>query len=117
MGDTYRDAVEAGADIRPEMEPPEILDGFGGWYEDFWELSSERQIGMGVGPIPASAIDRHVAGWHYEDADMFRAVIRAMDGVYLEMANRRDDEPKADSEPTSARDAFRGAFGRGKRRA
>lgn len=73
------------------MEPPEILEGFGGWYEDFWRLSTERQIGMGVGPIPASAIDGHVMGWSYEDAAMFEHCIREMDGVYLMHINKADD--------------------------
>jgi len=98
----------------PELEPPEIMDGFGGWYEDFWELSTERQIGMGVGPIPASCVTRHCAGWRYDDADMFKACIRAMDAVYLGHANNPGDSaPPATEAPMSARDAFRENFGKG----
>lgn len=90
------------------MEPPEILEGFGGWYEDFWRLSTERQIGFGVGPIPASAIDRHVSGWGYEDIETFEACIRAMDGAYLMKVNGSEDAPPAEESPM---DAFRSAFG------
>lgn len=87
------------------MQSPEILDGFGGWYEDFWRLSTERQIGMGVGEIPASAIDRHVAGWGYEDAELFEFCIRRMDEVYLMKSNKTEE-----TEPTaSPREAFREA--------
>lgn len=68
------------------------MDGFGGWYEDFWRLSTERQIGFGVGPIPAHAIDRHVAGWSYEDAEVFEHCIRRMDEVYLMKSNKAEPD-------------------------
>lgn len=82
------------------------MEGFGGWYDDFWRLSTERQIGFGVGPIPASAIDKHVAGWGYEDAGMFEICIRAMDRAYLMKANSSDEAPPTDASPM---DAFRSA--------
>ena len=81
------------------------MDGYGGWYEDFWRLSTERQIGMGIGPIPASAIDRYVAEWDDEDAELFEHCIRQMDEVYL-MRQNSTDEPDASASP---RDAFRDA--------
>lgn len=105
--DAYQALKDAGASIPECLEPPEILDGFGGWYEDFFELSTERQIGMGLGPIPQSCIDARTAGWRYDDADMFSMCIRAMDAAYLAIRNG-NKEPE---EPVSARDAFRGAFG------
>ena len=80
------------------------MDGFGGWYEDFWTLSTERQIGFGLGPIPASAIERHVAGWGYEDAEMFEICIREMDRLYMRRQNKTED-----AAPVNPRDAFRGA--------
>lgn len=82
------------------------MDGYGGWYEDFWRLSSERQIGFGVGPIPASAIESHVAGWGYEDAEVFEFCIRQMDGVYLMKTNKADQDAPAHESP---QDAFRSA--------
>lgn len=82
------------------LEPPEITDGFQGWYEDFWRISSERQIGFGVGPIPASAIARHTEGWLMEDAIMFDYCIRRMDDIYLQNANRSgEDKPAITSGP------------------
>ena len=88
-----------------DLQPPEVMDGFGDWIDAFWSLSTERQIGMGVGPIPDSAIDRHAAGWGWEDADMFRFCIRQMDRVYLARATSDDAPPAAGS----AREAFRKA--------
>lgn len=87
------------------------MEGYGGWYHDFWRLSTERQIGMGIGPIPASAIDRHTQGWLIEDADMFEHCIREMDRVYLVKENSRDgtSAPPSDLAPSSPRDAFRSA--------
>jgi len=82
------------------------MEGFGGWYEDFWRLSTERQFGFGVGPIPQGRIDEHVAGWRYDDAEMFEHCIRELDGVYMKRQNKADDAPTA---PGSPMDAFRGA--------
>lgn len=82
------------------------MDGLDCWYEDFWRLSTERQIGMGAGPIPASAIDRHVAGWSYEDADAFEHCIRRMDEVYLMKANSTTEDQTQGADP---REAFRAA--------
>ena len=89
------------------------MDGFGGWYEDFWRLSTERQIGMAIGPIPASAIDRHLAVMSEDDAEVFEFCIRRMDEAYL-MKSNNTDQPEP---PASPRDAFRAATSarRGKR--
>lgn len=101
--DAYHAAVKAGAPT-DGLDPPEMPIGLYIWYEDFLELSTDRQIGMAMGTIPKSSIDAHVVGWPDEDAQMFRACIRAMDGVYL----GGDDPVSAEqAEGNSARDAFR----------
>ncbi len=107
---THSEAWQAAKEAKvtwPEaLAPPDLLDGYGGWYEDFWELSTERSSGYGAGPIPMSAIEAHVAGWRYDDADMFRAVIRAMDSAYMAIVNKvGNSEPQQEN----ARDAFRSA--------
>lgn len=100
-----KQAAEDGTEIPEELLPPDLIEGFGGWYEDFWTLSTERQIGMAEGEIPASAIAKHVEGWRYDDAEMFEHCMRQMDRVYL----RRGEEEKQDQPEVSARDAFRSA--------
>lgn len=102
-------AEKTGLSVHPSLEPPELLDGYGGWYEDFWRLSTERSFGMGVGPIPASVIDRHVEGWHYEDAEIFEVCMREMDDVYMAALNKSEDATEAPPSAMSARDAFRSA--------
>jgi hypothetical protein len=81
-----------------------LLPGAGLFLDAFWELSTDRQIGMGAGPIPAGAIERHTAGWPPCDADMFRTCIRAMDRVFLRHANGGEAEETDSDNP--ARDAF-----------
>ena len=75
--------------------------GYDGWYRDFFELSTDRQIGMAVGPIPAASIERQGR------CELFRRVIRAMDRVYLAHVRGEGDEPESDN---PARDAFRAAM-------
>lgn len=112
----YHEAAKAGFDTSA-FEPPELMMGFDGWVSDFFELSSDRQIGMGVGPIPASSIDRHTASWDYDSADMFRACIRAMDGAYMAHVNKSGsgtDNGDQGSKPMTAQEAFKAAFGGGR---
>ena len=47
----------------------------------FSELSTERQIGMSVGPIPVSAIRRHLA--EFSLPDWWLGVLRRVDNTYL----------------------------------
>lgn len=56
------------------------------YMNSFWELNTERQIGMGLGPIPSSKITEygHRVGLDSDNIDLLRAVIRRMDVVYLE---------------------------------
>lgn len=78
--------------------------GASAWYSAFWELSSDRQIGVGVGPIQYSSIRLYTAGWPPDEVTLFTRCIRAMDQIYLEHANS-DSKPKEFS-----REMFRGAF-------
>lgn len=103
---------EGGPEVPEHLLPPDTLDGFGGWYEDFFTLSTERQIGMAEGEIPASVIARHVAGWPYDDAEMFEHCMRAMDRVWLKRGEKDDEGEKPE---ISARDAFKAATADGRR--
>ncbi len=66
-------------------DKPELEQGLAFYWYAFWQLSTDRQLGMSEGPIPWSAIDR----WsqrHDIDGDEFdRLVImlKHMDVVYL----------------------------------
>ena len=87
-----------------EFIGPSLLPGYEDWFDAFYELSTDRELVMAIGPIPAASIDRQNEG------PLFRRVIRAMDGVYLAHVRGVPDAPESDN---PARDAFRAAM-RGK---
>lgn len=104
---TYRAAKDAGLEIPDEIKPPEFLPGLRLWFDDFFELSTDRQIGMAIGEIPAASIDRHTAGWLDEDREMFRICMRRMDAVFRAKPEEREE---VSDDPNAARDAFRAAM-------
>lgn len=89
-----RDALErAGKPVPDRLRMPDILPGCDEYLAAFFELSSDRQIGMAPGPLPAASIARHVQGWDQTEAERFRQVMRALDAVFL--AERpTDGKPK-----------------------
>ena len=77
---------------------PEVASHLTLIWNAFWELGTERQLGMSIGPIPGSKIREYLRdemdlhGAEYERA---RAIIRKADDAYLGMLNaRKGDEPK-----------------------
>lgn len=82
------------ADGRDTRTCPELLPGLDHWLELFWELSTDRQIGMSVGPIPSASIDREIqtSGMACDEADLFRHCMRQADKAYLEIASLDEKE-------------------------
>ena len=85
----------------PEVEPGEEF-----FIGAFFELSSCRQIGMGLGPIPWSAIVEYADRVRLA-ADvrrMFVDVMRLLDGFFLEDAEERAkrERDRAQSEAAAA---------------
>lgn len=74
------------------MEPkalqdrPEVFEHLSFVWSAWWELHTDRPMGMSVGPIPFTAIsafaDRYGVA-ELDAFDTFRELIRAMDGEYL----------------------------------
>jgi hypothetical protein len=92
MAERGRDAPGGFYD-RPEVEPHLT------WlWNAFWELGTERQLGMSIGPIPGSKIREYLRDemeLHGAEYDRARAILRKADDAYVGMLNRRkDDEPK-----------------------
>lgn len=65
---------------------PEAEDGIDWYLAAFWDLTHDRQMGAmgGAGGIPWTAIDAYADRHEVEDFDTFKAVLKALDGVYLE---------------------------------
>jgi len=92
MAERGREAP-AGFYDRPEIEPHLT------WlWNAFWELGTERQLGMSIGPIPGSKIRdylRDELDLYGPEYDRAKAVIRKADDAWCGMLNRRkEDEPK-----------------------
>ena len=84
----YRETLEKrGVPVPAHLMPPVPLPGVMGWFEAFWELSTERRF-IG-GPIPWSAID----AWPTDDPETFHACIRAADAAYLAWKPESAKEP------------------------
>lgn len=84
---------DQGAPIPPEaIEPPSSHPDIDRWFmHAFAELSTERDFGMGMGPIPASKIREHAreAGLDRDATRTFVDVIRALDREALAIERAR----------------------------
>lgn len=67
------------------------------WWEAFWELSSERPVGMGIAPIPGSAIRAFIRDHDLDEdmASMLLRLVRKLDGIFMKLAVQK---PKVDEE-------------------
>lgn len=71
---------------RPDLDP--ALE----WvWKAFWGLSSDRQVGMSLGPIPWSSINAYGLRMDLDldEFEKFEGLIRAMDGAYLDHHNKK----------------------------
>jgi hypothetical protein len=100
-------------------QQPELTDVESYYLDVFYILSSERSIGMSLGPIPYSAI-RSYADEHdivnRDEFDYFFGILRVLDAEYISLANS-SDKNKADMIPISEVDEQHRMFARLKARA
>ena len=75
-------------------EEPATAPGDSFYMQAFWDLSTERQLGFTVGPIPVSRIHSYPGVRHMSPAMMwmFESVIRAMDSAYRDWAESERDK-------------------------
>ena len=68
---------------------PLLRVGLDFYWRAFWELSTDRHIGMAEGPIPWTAMNHWALrnGVVGEEFDRFVLLIKAMDVAYLETRN------------------------------
>lgn len=79
---------------------PTIRQGLEVYYVAFWELSTCRPIGMGVGQIPWTAIDQYAArqGWEGERYEDLVDFTRAMDRTFMAYQSERAAQQAAAEE-------------------
>jgi hypothetical protein len=70
---------------------PEVKLGLELYWKAFQDLSSDRDIGMGVGPIPWSSMNEWGARNHIrgDDFERFVAVLRGMDSIYMDKQSKK----------------------------
>jgi hypothetical protein len=74
--------------IKEEDREPEIS-AFSYYIDCFWELSTTRNNGMGVGPIPFTAI-AEFAKIYNEDIEEFVYLMRRLDAVFLKHCEKEN---------------------------
>lgn len=86
--------IDEGKEPPPQYyEQPELFEVARFYWDSFQDLSTERPIGMGLGPIPYSAIRRY--GDEYgmvsrDEFDFFADIIQGMDTEFISMSNKID---------------------------
>ncbi|WP_428372631.1 phage tail assembly chaperone [Pelagibacterium lentulum] len=74
---------------------PKLLPGGELYFEAFWKLNGDRQIGVSVGPIPFVAIDRYADRMGFNsprEFSLLHRLVTAMDGVYLDHLHEKAKE-------------------------
>lgn len=83
---------------------PELQEGLRFWYNAFLDLSADRPVGMGEGPIPWTSIERYAERWDLDEdeSDDLHHHIRSMDKTYLKYRAAKTSS-QVESPPTSRR--------------
>jgi hypothetical protein len=89
--EAYEELLSRGVAVPEDfLSPPELPPMSQVFLEAFWDLSTERSIGMSVGAIPLSRV-LVVAEWYGLDEDNTRTlfqVVRVLDRLYLAQVNK-----------------------------
>jgi hypothetical protein len=98
------------------MEEPDVLPGDEFYLEAFWDLSTCRASGMGIGSIPWRDIVFYADYMRLEPdiKQVFVPTIRAMDAVFLEHMDKKQQTSSGKS--SSGKRRPKGLKGRRRRR-
>lgn len=78
--------------IKPEDMEVDVT-GFEFYLDAFRELQTARPVGLGISPIPFTAIAEYFKLYELEeDFDDFRYIIRKMDNAYIEASDNASKE-------------------------
>lgn len=74
-------------------EAPELLPGLELYYRAFFRLSTCRQIGMGLGPVPWTAVQEYARVLELEpdQAEALRYHIERMDNAFLDWQSKKTE--------------------------
>ena len=85
-------AVQRGDPLPEKLaNAPSILPGLEIYYQAFWDLSTTRQHGMGLGPIPWDKVEEYADRGLYneEQRSALHFYIQRMDTLYLNKMNKK----------------------------
>lgn len=88
-----RDLLADGEAPRALLDQPEVPNRLLFAWRAFWELNTERSIGMAIGPIPWRSIGAYAEKFSLADVDSFEVfggLIRAMDRAYLKFTREQE---------------------------
>jgi hypothetical protein len=73
------------------LNAPELWLGLDYFYDIFMELSNDRGVGMGLGPIPSHSIRAFCkdTGCTFEEQSEITHIIRQLDSVYLKFYSEK----------------------------
>ena len=88
---------------------PQLLPGLEGYFEAFTELSTCRQSGMSMGPIPWSAVNEYAKRYNYsgEGFDYLVRMVRALDDTFLAYDRAETARKRATEDSTNESRSFR----------
>lgn len=91
---------ELGVEIKELDDKPDIS-GLEWIWDGFWKLSTCRELGMGVGPIPWWTIELYGRreGLDWEEMQHFEYCISILDSKYLDY--HQQDKPHGDRKKSS----------------
>lgn len=87
-----RQSAKSGQPLPARIEnAPSLLIGLDLYYIGFQDLSSSRQVGMGLGPIPWMAIEQycHLIGLDQDQKEAMHHHIVEMDSAFLKFHNKK----------------------------
>ena len=75
---------------------PDLIPGLSLYFNAFFDLTTNRQLGMSLGPIPFNSIIQYGEYYQFNSDEMFDLIyfIREMDNAYLDYANSRSEHIK-----------------------
>jgi hypothetical protein len=78
------------------VDAPELQFGLEWVYSAFGKLTTCRSVGMGIGPIPWTAINEFALryGLSEDDQDDFEFLIEQMDDAYVKHMNEKSEKEK-----------------------
>ncbi|MGI4886098.1 MAG: phage tail assembly chaperone [Janthinobacterium lividum] len=76
--------AKARGESTPLDNQPHLLPHLGFYLDAFQSLRYDRPIGMALGPIPWSSLDRYAQRYDVGDFDVFESHIRALENVLLQ---------------------------------